>query len=211
MPRHCPSCSRSEADAKFYGEFCEYCLKDRLREKLPGTIPMKFCRKCGRVWNGKTFREPTGEVLEEALGLHLKGYKIHLMEIDGDLLTVEVGEQRKEGVLAVEKKIETKREKALCDQCNKISGGYYEATIQLRGTPEKVERMKERIIRYVRKSNAFIAKVNEADNGIDIYISDKNVAAEMILHMRLKAVISYTLYGERRGKRVSRNTYAIHV
>jgi NMD protein affecting ribosome stability and mRNA decay len=211
MPRHCPSCNRSESDAKFYGEFCEFCSRDKLVAKLPESVTMKFCRKCGRVWNGRGFKEPDGRALEEAVGLRIKGYILHLIDFDGDTIKLDIGEQRKEGILAVERILSIKREKALCDDCNKASSGYYEATIQLRGNPEKVEKMKERIIRYVKKSRAFIAKIGEADNGVDIFISDKNVVTELMLHMRLKPTISYTLYGEKRGNRVYRNTYALHL
>ena len=76
----------------------------------------------------------------------------------------------------------------------------------------KVHRLRDRIVNYMNQSHGFITKIHDVDNGVDIYISDKKIASGMLLHMRIKPLISYTLYGlGKNGKRVYRNTYSIHI
>lgn len=209
--RHCASCNKSESESKFYGEFCEECAKKRLADKLPDKAELRICKKCGMIFAGSAFQEPLGKAMQLAISQRIKGYQIRLMNYDNEKALVEIGKATSDGLLAVERELRFTFDKVQCEKCTRISSGYYEATIQLRGSDEKVRRLRDRIVRYMGKNSAFITKINEVDNGIDIYISEKRAAGEMILHMRLEAIRSYTLYGLKGGRRVYRDTYAIHV
>ncbi|MCL5419909.1 MAG: 60S ribosomal export protein NMD3 [Candidatus Marsarchaeota archaeon] len=211
MPRHCATCSRSESDATFYGSFCEFCSRNRLLEGLPGFIEMKVCRRCGRIWTGFAFSEPSKRSVEEAVRLKLKGYSIRMLEYTGDKVKLDIGEQRREGLLVAEKEFNVRPNKVTCDECYKRMGGYWEALIQLRGSETRVRAAEAKIQRYISRTQAFISKVEEATNGTDVYISDKRVATAMCSFLHLKPVTTYTLYGLKQGKRVYRNTYAIHL
>jgi NMD protein affecting ribosome stability and mRNA decay len=211
MPRHCASCNRSGSDTKFYGDFCENCAKLRLLKKAPDSVNIRVCKKCGRVYTGKGYENESGISMNAAVAFDLKKHRTNLLAYEGDKALVEFSEETKDGVLAAEKELSIRREKQFCERCSMLVREYYEATIQLRGNPDRITRTKERIERYISKSGAMITKEKEVENGIDLYVSQKAVVSSLILRMRLTAVSSYTLYGLKRGKRVYRNTYAIHL
>lgn len=211
MPRHCASCNRSESEIKFFGDFCQNCATLRLLKKVPDSVNIKICKRCGRVYTGRGFENESGASMNAAAAFGLKGYKTNTLAYEGDKALVEFSEGTKDGTLAAEKEITIRYEKTLCEKCGMIAREYYEALIQLRGNPDRVQRTKERIERYISKSGAIITKVKDNDSGVDLYVSDKGVVTSMILRMRLHAISSFTLYGLKRGKRVYRNTYAIHL
>ncbi len=211
MPRHCPTCNRAEGQARFYGQFCEYCIREKLLAALPQSIDLTVCKRCDRVWTGHKYSAPTKKAVEDALGLHIKGYGIKLLEYDGKRAKIEITKKIGGDEAIVDKEFEIRQKGATCDDCYKRASGYWEGLVQLRGGEERVKRTEEKISRYIAHTNAFIAKTEEVPNGIDIYISDKKAVNEAMLFLRLKPIVSYTLYGVKQGKRVYRNTYSIHL
>ncbi len=211
MPKHCATCSRSENEARFYGQFCEYCTRDKLLNSLPQTLGITVCKRCERVWTGHRYSLPTKKAVEDALLLGIKGYSLKLLEYDGRRAKLELGEKIGDDKILVDKEFEIKRKNSVCDDCYKRSSGYWEGLVQLRGSEERVKRTEEKIKRYIEHTSAFIAKTEEVPNGLDVYISDKKAANEAMLFLRLKPITTYTLYGLKQGKRVYRNTYAIHL
>jgi NMD protein affecting ribosome stability and mRNA decay len=211
MPRHCATCSRTESEAKFYGDFCEYCTRDKIFKGLPEEVKVRTCKRCERIWTGTRFTAPTKKAVEDALGLHIKGYSIKVLEFTGDTVKVELGEELKEGTITLEKEFKVKQDKVVCGDCYKRASGYWEACIQLRGGEAKVAKAAERIEKYVAHSGAFITKSEDAPNGIDIYVSNKKTVNEMLLYFHMKAVQTFTLYGVKQGRRVYRNTYSLHL
>jgi nonsense-mediated mRNA decay protein 3 len=212
MPKHCPICNRSSADTKFFGEFCSYCVESKMQKKLPDEVELTVCHRCGMIKSKGGYMEHTSEALEDALSQVIKGYRIRLMSADEDSVTLKITEDLPEYSVTVNKKIHIKWKKQMCERCNRISGGYYEAVIQLRGSDsEKMERFVNRVTRYFEKRNEFITKVKEADNGLDIYLSNKKLAAAYLSSHDVEFVPSYTLYGLKQGKKVYRHTYAVRI
>ncbi len=211
MPRHCATCSRSEADAKFYGEFCEFCTRERLAKTLPDSVQLKECKRCNRIWTGTGFAAPTKRAVEAALALRIKGYSIRLIDYAPTAIRVELSRELGDGAIALEKELKPRWERTVCADCHRRAGGYWEACIQLRGGDARVAKAEERISRYIAHSGAFLTKSEDAPNGIDMYISNKKAVNEMLLYFHMKAVMTYTLCGLKSGRRVYRNTYAIHL
>jgi NMD protein affecting ribosome stability and mRNA decay len=211
MPRHCATCNRSEKDFKFYGGFCEVCAAKRLGDKLPKLIELERCKRCGRIWVNGRFADPNPKALEEAIAQKMRGYRIHLIDNDDEGALLDITEEKEQGGVSTEKRIAVKVKTRTCDDCYKRASGYWEALIQLRGQRDRVERLAARMERYISKSAAFISKTEDVETGKNIYISSKTVASGMISHMELKYTSSFTLYGIKNGKRVFRNTYAIHL
>ena len=211
MPRHCATCSRTESEAKFYGDFCEFCMKDKIFNGLPEEIEIRTCKRCERIWTGTRFTAPTKKAVDEALHLRLKGYSIDVKEYNGDTVTVELGKDLKDGTITTEKSLKVLQDKVVCGDCYKRASGYWEACIQLRGGEARVAKTAERIEKYVGHTSAFITKSENAPNGIDIYVSDKKTVNEMVLYFHMKPITTYTLYGVKQGRRVYRNTYSIHL
>jgi NMD protein affecting ribosome stability and mRNA decay len=98
-----------------------------------------------------------------------------------------------------------------CQRCYQISSGYYEAVIQLRGNRMKIEKLHEKLKKYVEKRGGFIAKVDMVENGEDIYVNDKLMTNEFFTFHRLKPIRSFRLYGMRQGRKAYRNTYSMHL
>ena len=49
MIKHCPTCNRTSDKTRFIGEFCEFCVTDRLRKHVPDIIKLSYCKRCGRI------------------------------------------------------------------------------------------------------------------------------------------------------------------
>ena len=212
MPKRCPLCGRSSADTKFYGEFCSFCTEKKMLEKLPGEINLTYCHYCGMVKSKGAFKKQTKESLQEAVSQVLRGYSIKIIGTGEDTMELEITEDLPEYSIAVKKDMHVNWKKSLCDRCNKIAGSYYEAVVQLRGTDtDKMDRFIKKITRYLERRGGFLTKVVKADNGLDVYLSDKKAVAEYLSSHGIQAVASYTLYGLKNGKRVYRHTYAVRV
>ena len=210
MTKHCPICNRSSNDTKFFGEFCEFCTKERLGARIPKSAKIMQCKRCGRIKVSGNFVEKNDSNVEAALKKEFKGFLLKLLSYTdtGAIVELELPEQEISGL---RQEIELKFAKAMCDRCNMQSGGYYEAVFQLRGSQEKIERTVERINKFFQKNDGFISKVLESDGGYDVYVSSKKLATEFVQERRLKPIMSYQLYGQRGGKRVYRNIYALHL
>ncbi len=212
MPKRCPICNRSSAEIAFCGEFCRSCTEEKLLKKLPGEVEITVCKRCERVRCKGHFVDPSIENIQAAVEQQFKGYKIKFRIADETTAKIDVTEYKPDYSITVTKQIPVITKYAMCDSCNKRAGSYYEAVFQLRGPDlERMERFIERLTRYFEVRNEFIAHVKEADNGLDVYVSNKKLAAEYIRSHKLVAVTSYTLYGLKNGKKVYRHTYAIRL
>lgn len=104
-----------------------------------------------------------------------------------------------------EKIIYVKIKKQMCSRCIKLSGGYYEAVLQIRGNG------KERILEMIKKliKNAIM---EEKKNGYDIRFIKKAEAAKIARMLKLKGFEikeSYRFVSTKKDKRLYRNYYSI--
>lgn len=126
-------------------------------------------------------------------------------EIDATLITEVDGDR-----VSFNKTFEYKIAHETCQRCYRISSGYFEAVVQLRGDRGRIDNLIAKITKYVQRRGGFIAKVDEMKEGRDVYVSDKMMMNTFFKDYDIKPVRSYRLYGERRGERLYRNTYALH-
>ncbi|MDE1860114.1 MAG: hypothetical protein KGH72_00155 [Candidatus Micrarchaeota archaeon] len=210
MPKHCPTCSKSSNEIKFYGDFCYDCAGKELRSRLPTTIEIERCKRCGRIKMRDSYSDFEGRALEAIIVRKLSKYTVHLLKYDEERAIVEVAEESEKGILAIDHELLLAYKKILCDRDFKKASNYHEAVIQLRGNTGSVERTLERIRRYVERNGEFIARVDPVSNGVNIQISSKKVASEFMVHAKMHPVTSFTLMGVKNGKRVYKNTYALH-
>ncbi len=209
MVRHCPKCNRSEKDIKFHGEFCERCAQKQLAEKVKKKVEITICKRCGRIKVGGLMLDFSEDNLEDAINKEIKTNRFKLVELHGDIARGLIMERTPDGTIRSDFEVEIKKKEITCDMCYKKSAGYYEATFQLRGDKQKRENFAARISRYMEKHGGFVTRIERIDSGIEVYVSNKQIAAALISADRLKPVRSYTLWGVRSGKKVYRNTYAL--
>ena len=105
------------------------------------------------------------------------------------------------------KRIEIRVKKRQCENCSRISGNYHEAVIQIRGE------QKEEILKKVNKTlpENVLSKFEIKKEGYDLRFTKKGEAlkATNLLKKSYKIISSFTLAGEKNGKKLYRNVYSV--
>ncbi len=213
MPKYCPTCGNSSASVAFFGNFCEDCTKKKLASSLPASVELKRCKRCGNIKAVGAFAQPDARSLVSAIGQQLGGgYLIKFIGMDESAgrARLSISEDTPNGTVTVEHEIALEYKGVLCEVCYKKASNYHEAVVQLRGDSARGQRMLEKLNTYVERRNGFITKVEDADNGVNVYVSSKKLASAFMFAMKLKPVVSFTLAGVKKGRRVYKNTYALH-
>src|SRR3989338_486807 len=89
--------------------------------------------------------------------------------------------------------------KTACTECNKKTGGYFEAIIQLRSDNKaRTEQFASGIIKKIEEES-FIAKIEELKNGFDLYVGDRKVALKAVKGFNLPFTTASQLAGKKDG------------
>ncbi len=212
MPKYCPTCNRSSAELRFYGSFCEECSRKKFSEALADSIEITRCKECLKIRVKGQFTAENDNSLEKAVQQLFRKQDIKLMGRSPKEVLVYISEDTGDGRLSVEKRIKLKHVKALCERCYKIKCNYYEAMFQLRGDSSRISKVIRHVEALFERNNEFISKMESKDGGIDLYLSSKRLASEFVAYYKLYPKMSYTLsWQDRSGKKVYKNTYAIHL
>lgn len=206
--KHCPICNKSSDEIEFFGEFCEDCAGKKFKGKLEREAEVIVCRDCGRIKVAGSFVPDTESSMERLLAGVFKPYRVKLVHSSNGIARIRVSDE-KQGGLEVEHNVHLAFKRTLCDSDARKRAGYYEAVLQFRGDSEKVSRLAAALQRYLENNDAFVARSEEKEHGVDVYVSDKKVALSFITVRHLKWKGSFELHGEKRGKRLYRNTYFI--
>ena len=106
----------------------------------------------------------------------------------------------------VKKLLGIKIRKMLCKDCNRISGSYYEAILQLRGRWEEALDM---------LTDDKISKIDTKKEGVDVYYISlscaKRDAGVIAAHFGAKVKRTKKLSGMRDGQRIYRQTILVRV
>jgi NMD protein affecting ribosome stability and mRNA decay len=215
MIKYCPTCERTSNDTPFIGEFCKFCITARASKDFPGRgAAIEYCKRCGRIKTNEGYVEFTKKSLGTVLAKILYNSKCKIDVKDYNekearaSVTVPIDEDYK---VSFEKVIPLKSSHAICQDCFRKSSGYYEEVFQIRGEKEKVNMMKEKVKRFLETRGAFIAKIDEHDTGVDMYISSKGAMKTFFFYNKLKPKASYTLYSIRQGKKIYRDTHMLRI
>ena len=184
--------------------FCDDCfaLKHDLFEVKP--FNFFYCEVCGRK-DDELKEEIIGRIKSQNrlddIYVHLKivGNKVHAtVDCLGSIKGVKKRE-KKEVLVILRRK--------MCDMHVKLSGGYYEAMIQVRGE------QKEEIMRRLRKllPQKAVVGVEELKEGYNVKIMNKGTAASAARVLKNKYTVkaSYKLVGSKKGQQLYRNFYAV--
>ncbi len=204
----CPKCGRNSQEVEFIESFCNDCYPVNI--KCPKKMELKFCKICDRMFL-------KGEWIpfnESRIALHvISKCKGEFEEGTYDLKEKEaVFKIRKDDAeLTVSKHIPFEMILATCQNCSRLSGGYFEALVQLRGKTSAVERYK-RLFEKKLSRKTFISREKEQKNGWDLYVGDSKVVLNLVSELGLDAKITTTLAGvKENGKKAYRTTFAIRL
>lgn len=209
-------------------------------------IPLLACKKCGSVkipggWQkisiGKMNAEELAEkqieiILEPAIKLFAKGVTLSLEEekkLDrvSHLVILASGKSHEKIPPHEEQhQVEIRFSYGTCDTCGMMSGGYYEAILQMRADgreisdDEKKEMTKTvtdmTVARYKSDDKAFITMINDDKYGIDYYIGSEFLARDLADDFESRYIAerkeNYKLIGEdKTGKKKYRTTILIRL
>ncbi len=206
MRRFCSVCGKSTED--LHDSLCTQCfVKEHEFISLPKALETTICKRCFRQcikggWhdNGDELESSVKNAVinevQHALRSQLKneGYKIHVDDIKVmskgrfDVLCTVVVEGVAKGVsIRDEKKCTVKVNSQLCSDCSRVSGGYYEAILQIRGavllSEADVEKLSDAVTslmeNYSGEKRAFISNVKRVKGGADFYIGSAKIARKI--------------------------------
>lgn len=201
MARYCPICGKPDSEKEFYGELCVDCAKEKIGH-FP-TVRVRVCAKCGQVIDKA--RKKKGIKFDDEVTRQLKLKASH-PKYSGDFSSVEYDThlgRLSQGILVL-------TDKQQCADCSRAGSQYFEAIIQLRGDPKRVERMERLFIRRI-ESRSFIPKIEELKEGIDIYCGSRNEAILALNSQELGYLRTEKLAGEKNGKRLYRTTLLVRL
>jgi nonsense-mediated mRNA decay protein 3 len=234
----CPICGRP-ADNLVDGRCRDCFLKTFTLARIPHIVRTIICPLCGAVKKGRRWEGNTAEledVIQEGIKEALKldpdsgdvNVSIDLTSSDpsiyhaGIRVDASVKGIRTNAALKTEVRVSSET----CDTCSRISGGYYEAVVQVRAEgrfPDKeeqvqlVELIEEVIERQYRKGYrlAFITKVDELPEGTDVYIGSNSSARQACKLAAERFGCNYSespsLIGKKDGKDIYRITYSLRL
>ncbi len=201
----CPKCGRSEGEVRFIEAFCADCYPVSL--KLPQKLAIMQCTRCMRLHiQGRWVEYSAKRVADFVLSKCRGDYDSAEYDPERGAATFVMGRSG----ARVEREIPLDIQKTICQQCSRLSGGYYEAIIQLRGAPTKVLGYSEMLYKKLA-GRTFIAKEDEKENGVDIYVGSSKAVVEIVAGLGIKSLITKKLVGAEQGKRLYRTTFLIRL
>ncbi|NYZ73520.1 hypothetical protein H0O00_00080 [Candidatus Micrarchaeota archaeon] len=200
----CPKCGKTSDKVAFIEAFCLECYPVNI--KVPDKFEFEQCTRCGRArlkgeWTGHNERKIKELVLSRCRG--------DFESAEYDMATQTAVFTMKHGA-KVERFIPLEMKKTICPQCSRISGGYYEAIIQLRGNRARMERYALMLISSLEKKT-FIAKTEEKDEGLNLYVGNSKAVVALMGKLGVRALITKKLVGREQGKRLYRTTFMVRL
>lgn len=203
----CPKCGRTSDRIQFIEAFCIGCYPVNI--KIPKKTEIEQCKSCRKVrikgeWGPYTKRKIAEYVTGRCRG-DFASAEYHPEKGTITFTIVKHGSEAK-----VELSVNVEIKTVMCRHCSRISGGYFQGIIQLRGDPERIEKYAKTLMKGLEKKT-FITKTEEKDGGLDLYVGNSKAVVELLSELRIKALITRKLVGRERGKRLYRTTFLIRL
>ncbi len=201
----CPKCGKSENEKDFIESFCSDCYTFNI--KVPMHEEIKQCKKCDRIFVHGEWQKEKSAIINRFISKRCKG-EFKEVTYDGIRKCAVFLIEKEDRQFFVEILIDIKFVKTMCSDCSRISGGYYEAIVQLRGDGKRIERYKKMIERLLKRTT-FISKIENAKGGIDIYSGNTKKTLIVLGQLGQRYIMTKKLIGTREGKRIYRTTFSI--
>jgi len=182
--------------------------------KFPKEIKFEECGKCGLVKLRNKWVEYNPKKIIESQVKFSKGVSRWEIEpTDHKVKIIIFGEE--EGLPKKEEhSILWKPHKITCQNCGRLSGGYYEARIQFRGefdgtVLESIYLMFENAI---KKDGKLFYREEASKHGVDLLVSDRKFAKRVARFLKGRGAEvkeSFQLVGRKDGKDLKRMTYSV--
>lgn len=201
---------------------CSECARERIKVRFPGKIVYSSCPNCGAIKVKKRWEHNDVDSILLQAGTSLVRADDPSFIISGKSLS-RIDEQR--GILEVSVKVSEnftfdvrhevflRKNSESCDSCNRKTGSYYEAILQVRFTfPDRFQqrfRILDGLMSMVSKEsrNEFVSKVAEVQGGIDLYLGSKKLADRMLRSLNATYPGTMKITKKISGRDDGRNTY----
>ena len=201
----CPRCGKNSNEIEFIDAFCIDCYQVDI--KLPAELAFDVCKRCEKM----KFIGEWQRVSEDKLGSYIIGKcrgDFSNATYDRGKNTVTFFIKKGSKTVSIDKTLHLKFNVGICPACSRISGGYYEAIIQLRGNARKVEKF-AKILEHEIGIKTFVSKVEEKKEGIDLYAGSNLAVYDLVKELGRTYKISKKLSGMKDGKKLYRTSYSI--
>lgn len=171
-------------------------------------FPLVVCRNCGSYYDGKWNK--TDSMEQSIIGIVKRKIgkvktEIGLKKI-GNRLRLKITATGADKMKREEKTVDVLLSKKLCDNCIKLSGGYYESMLQLRG--ENSETLLEMVKTGI--DNRSVVSVVKVRNGYDIKLLKKDAARKLVRVLEgCEIKRSYKHVTTKKGRMIYRDFYSI--
>lgn len=236
----CVRCGKEVGDAPLAGGLCEHCyLEANVLATVPPVVDVERCVHCGSRKRGEVWIE-LGEPIEATLANAVRDavrfdrrvkdptVDVHLRAEDPRNFSVEVDVGGVSEGIRFKNRLETRaRAKGgTCLRCSRITGGYFEAILQIRATRRDLTRDEMRKARAICSRiidrivadgdrNAFVLKDEEMHGGLDVTVGTNNAARNMTKALAAEFGATVTesarLAGVKDGNDLYRITYSVRI
>ena len=228
----CIVCGKNDAQI---GALCTECFIDALKIDTRDSISLTQCPKCGAIkignrWVYSDFKHYLGRLIKDAVKSDQGGVELIIpasdIKLDFDNQSISFRLVVKKGETVIQDKmlsVKIKSAKESCPRCNKLTGSYYEAIIQIRSYTTRKTRQLEQAVNLIKeytkkgtgKEGFMITKTVSLPEGYDIYLmskSDGNNASQLI-HDNFFSYVLVTkkLAGREGGSDLYRYTYLVRI
>jgi nonsense-mediated mRNA decay protein 3 len=203
----CPRCGKTSDEKEFVEAFCIDCYEFNI--KLPKGLTVQQCKHCNRMNLQGQWQQLNRRKISEYVAGKCKG-DFTGADCDIDTGVCSFTFERAGKKVTVQRQVDLQKEVTMCPDCSRASGGYYEAIVQLRGEPSRVEEQAMRLEKRLSKKT-FVSKIEEMHGGLDLYVGSSKAATSVLHELGFKPSVARKLFGRRDGKKLYRMSYAIRV
>lgn len=202
----CPRCGKNNDKNDFIEAFCPNCYTFNL--KIPESqIRIEKCKRCEKTRIRGEWQRISKKKIEEYIESKCKGeFKDVEYDMDSGKLVFTIEKSGKKIKKEIEFHVDFST--TICPDCSRMSGGYFEAIIQLRGNKKTIEKQKKLLVNAISRKT-FVAKEEEKHGGDDIYVGDSKIVLNLLQELGLKPIITRKLVGVSEGKRLYRTTFML--
>jgi nonsense-mediated mRNA decay protein 3 len=203
----CPKCGKHGDEKEFIEAFCTDCYPVKL--KCPTKLKLEQCKGCEKLkisgeWTAYSDKKISDFVIGKCRG----DFKYGNFDLENHIAEFTVVKDGKQ--TTVRRSILFEMVTTLCKYCSRISGGYFQGIVQLRGPEKKVEKYANMFIKKL-SNKTFITKEEEKHGGFDLYVGNSKAVIVLLSELEVKATITRKLVGLEEGRRLYRTSFLIRL